>query len=252
MSFFIPSVEISCSQPLAFGDIWASGKELHGGLAGAKMGYQAGILSVDKMMIGSYNNICIRLMQEDDIDHVLELVNSNQDLRWFEWYTSKDENLRQIRESVENFKINKDFYCGIWSKDTLVGLVGLWHVDPWNGHAWLGYFLSRNHFGQGFATIASRIIITYAFEVMSLNRIEIPIAVANMKSRAVAERLGGVIEGVLRKACQIIPSVHELSDFPAEAVEKQGDRYYYDLVMYSILKSDAAYLTKVYIPLAVS
>ena len=193
------------------------------------------------MLIGNDGNLCVQVLSETDIEAILGLVAMNHGLRWFEWWPTAEGNRKVIAESAENFAAGKGFYAGIRCEDILTGVIGLWHTDTWNAHAWLGYWLGRDYHGRGYVTRASRLVIRYAVETMGLHRIEVPIATGNLKSRTVVERLGLTEEGILRKACRLIPGVHDIADFPADSVEQQGDRQFYDVVMYSLLESDPAY-----------
>jgi ribosomal-protein-serine acetyltransferase len=65
-------------------------------------------------------------------------------------------------------------------------------------------------------TEAVRALVTHAFEAWELNRVQIRVAVGNVRSRAIPERLGFKQEGVFRQA------------------ERIGDRFE-DIVVYSML-----------------
>jgi ribosomal-protein-serine acetyltransferase len=51
--------------------------------------------------------------------------------------------------------------------------------------------------GQGIATAAVRLIARFGFEDLGLRRLELLVAVDNMASRRVAEKVGATFEGVL-------------------------------------------------------
>ena len=64
-----------------------------------------------------------------------------------------------------------------------------WEDEP-ESRAEIGYSLVPDAWGQGFATEALREIHRFAFEVMSLDRIEAFVFTDNQRSLAVLERLG--------------------------------------------------------------
>lgn len=62
----------------------------------------------------------------------------------------------------------------------------------------LGYALGAWARGQGYATRAVRLLTEWAFTHTPVVRVELPIPLANARSRAVATRAGFVLEGTLR------------------------------------------------------
>ncbi|MGW2212588.1 GNAT family N-acetyltransferase [Streptomyces sp. NPDC001781] len=66
------------------------------------------------------------------------------------------------------------------------------------GHGELGYWAAREHRGRGYVTEAASAVARWAFSALSVDRLEWRAEVGNSASRAVAERLGFTVEGVLR------------------------------------------------------
>ena len=54
--------------------------------------------------------------------------------------------------------------------------------------------------GQGIVTSCVEFLVSYAFEKLGINKVNIPVAEGNKKSRAIPERLSFVNEGVEREA----------------------------------------------------
>lgn len=73
-----------------------------------------------------------------------------------------------------------------------------------NGFNWehrfanLGYWVRASEMGRGVATAATRALAEWAFANTDLIRLEIVVAVGNLPSLRVAEKVGAVREGVLR------------------------------------------------------
>ncbi len=67
-----------------------------------------------------------------------------------------------------------------------------------NQSAILGYHLSKRHEGKGVMTEAGHAVISFAFETLALHRLNLNYQPANVRSEAVAKRLGFEIEGVAR------------------------------------------------------
>jgi RimJ/RimL family protein N-acetyltransferase len=81
----------------------------------------------------------------------------------------------------------------------LLGACGIDLVDAADRTHKLGYWVRSDRTGRGIARRAARLAAVYAFEHLDAERIEILVATANARSLAVAEALGAVREGVLRR-----------------------------------------------------
>ncbi|RSS78112.1 GNAT family N-acetyltransferase [Streptomyces sp. WAC06614] len=79
---------------------------------------------------------------------------------------------------------------------TLVGAVGL-HVLGVRGYE-VGYWAAAEHRGHGYTVEAVRAVTRWAFTGLGAGRVEWRAEVGNAGSRAVAEKAGFRVEGVLR------------------------------------------------------
>ncbi len=91
----------------------------------------------------------------------------------------------------------------------LLGTVGVNGVDRLNRWANLGYWLRTSHGGRGFATRSAQLVVGFALSELDLGRIEILAAVENLPSQALAERLGALREGVLRRRLRVGDDVQD-------------------------------------------
>jgi ribosomal-protein-serine acetyltransferase len=110
---------------------------------------------------------------------------------------------------------------GVLAGGRLAGVVGI-TVDRANRSAAIGYWLDEASEGKGVMTAAVATLADDGFQRYRLVRMEIRADVDNRASRAVAERLGFQLEGVMRQGYRVV-----------------GDRYSDDAV-YSLLASDPA------------
>lgn len=79
-----------------------------------------------------------------------------------------------------------------------VGIVGLHEgEEPW-GVAEAGYFVSPDHWGNGYATDALRCAVRYGFEERRCNKVEANVYEPNDASRRVVEKVGFTREGERR------------------------------------------------------
>ena len=89
---------------------------------------------------------------------------------------------------------------GIFADGALAGAVGMHKIDAANRSTAIGYWLDCRMQGRGMMTSACRVVVTHAFREHRLHRVEIRCGTENVRSAAVARRLGFVEEGVLRDA----------------------------------------------------
>ena len=166
----------------------------------------------------------LRQLQPEDAEELFSVVNANrQHLReWLPWLdvnTQADHTRQFIAACLQQDAKNEGFVCAILIGGRIVGVAG-YHPIRWsNKSAELGYWLSRETVGRGVMTKCCRVLIDHAFNTLGLNRVSIPAAVGNNRSRAIPERLGFTQEGVIRDA-------EWLYD------------HYVDHVLYAMLKRD--------------
>lgn len=82
--------------------------------------------------------------------------------------------------------------------DVVIGGGSLYAIEVSAGRAAVGYWLSPEWRGQGIATHATRLMATWAFAGLGIERLELTCGPDNRQSQAVAERCGFTREGVLR------------------------------------------------------
>jgi ribosomal-protein-serine acetyltransferase len=84
------------------------------------------------------------------------------------------------------------------------GFIGL-RVEPLHRRAEVGYWLAGRAVGRGVMTRATSAIFEIGFADLGIHRMELLAAVGNVRSRAIAERLGMALEGIRREA-ELLPS----------------------------------------------
>lgn len=84
------------------------------------------------------------------------------------------------------------------SPGRLLGGTGLHRID-WTVRKFeIGYWIRPEAAGQGHVSEAVRLLTALAFDRLGARRVEIRCDARNLKSRAVAERCGFALEGVMR------------------------------------------------------
>jgi ribosomal-protein-serine acetyltransferase len=147
----------------------------------------------------------IRPYQPDDVDAVYAAVDESRlhVSPWMGWLTP--DYCRAHAEIWVNHAIND------WGKGSfehviidnehggIAGSCGLNHIDVVNRYCNLGYWVRASRRQQGAAKTASLLLREFGFETLGLNRLEIVVAEGNVPSRKVAESVGAIYEGILRK-----------------------------------------------------
>ncbi|MFC1452668.1 GNAT family N-acetyltransferase [Verrucomicrobiota bacterium] len=150
-------------------------------------------------------NLKLMTLREEDAEALFQVVDANRAhlrewLPWLDVNTEVKHTREFIRSALKQETDNLGPTFAVILDDRISGVVG-YHPIRWNNKSVeIGYWLSRDVVGQGIMTRCCRALVDHAFEGIGLNRVTIPAAVGNCKSRAVPERLGFKKEGVIRDA----------------------------------------------------
>jgi ribosomal-protein-serine acetyltransferase len=151
------------------------------------------------------DEIVLRPYRMEDAEEIFAAVMANYDhLRPYLHWVVPEYSVEGVREFIglsqkaADEKLQQGF--GIFYKEKLVGSIGFVKFAWDNRATEIGYWIARDAEGKGIITRSCRALIDHAFDELDLNRIEIRCATENGRSRAVPERLGFTLEGVLRQA----------------------------------------------------
>jgi RimJ/RimL family protein N-acetyltransferase len=162
-------------------------------------------------------DIRIRPFQSNDVSALFEAVRESFEALspWMPWCHSQyalSEADEWVEKQIAAFNEGAEYHFAIVAEgNRLVGACGLNGISRENQLANLGYWVRTSCAGAGIATQATRLLVAWAFENTSLNRLEILVAVRNRPSLRVAAKAGAVWEGVLRGRLR-------LHDAPQDAV----------------------------------
>jgi RimJ/RimL family protein N-acetyltransferase len=105
-----------------------------------------------------------------------------------------------IAHGMADWLLRENFAMSIWelASGRYLGGIGL-HIRDWAiGYFEIGYWLRASAEGHGYLTEAARLLIPFAARGLRANRLEIRCDAPNVRSAAVAERLGFTREAELR------------------------------------------------------
>lgn len=145
----------------------------------------------------------LRWLSEDDVDGLYEVFSDPQVMRY--WSSPPLANReaaaalqREIAEGNENDSMFK-WGLALRESDLVIGTATLFNLNLDNGRAELGYAMGRAHWGKGYMNEALQALVSHAFEVMNLRRLEADVDPRNTSSIRTLERLGFQREGFLRE-----------------------------------------------------
>jgi ribosomal-protein-serine acetyltransferase len=164
------------------------------------------------------------LREQHHAEDYFKLIDNNREhLRYFSGWLNAEldgsDAEAYLKDYRENFAAGKaPFYFGIFYDGQPAGEIG-YNTLSEHKSTNIGYWLGKQYTGKGLVTKALKAMIADAFMIRGMNRVELGIAVENLPSQRVAEKLGFVREGIARQS------------------EFLHDRFF-DMVMYSKLKSE--------------
>jgi ribosomal-protein-serine acetyltransferase len=146
----------------------------------------------------------LRLLELRHATEYNRLVSDNHErLYWYTAPPTPESTERRLRGGLARFAEGTGVDAGIWDHGFLVGFCGLFDIDSAFLSGELGYWLDKGAEGRGLVTQAGRAMLRHAFDELKLHRVELRCAATNLRSIAVAERLGFRLEGRLVKADRI-------------------------------------------------
>lgn len=144
----------------------------------------------------------LRSLEAGDAQELHALIEANREhlARWLPWVKpgrTLDDTKSFIAGTVLEEGRTGGIAAGILVARSLAGVCHL-RADPLRRFGDVGYWLAAEHEGKGLMTRAAAALLDHAFDELGLGKIEIHCAPGNVKSRAIPERLGFTLEGVLR------------------------------------------------------
>lgn len=118
-----------------------------------------------------------------------------------------------IRSSYISFLNREDLRLLVFLKDTgeFVASSGLHRINWSIPKFEIGYWIDSRYSGKGYMTEAVKGIADFAFSQLNAKRLEIRCDAKNTKSRAIPEKLGFSLEGILKND-DLSPDTNELRD----------------------------------------
>lgn len=173
--------------------------------------------------------LSLLFLQPDMATELFALCHDNLDYlsQWLPWpplIQRVEDTALFIRHAIEGFARGESMSCAIEFQGELVGLISYNKIDRQLGVASIGYWLAERWQGQGIITRACQALIHHAFEELAMEKVAISAAVDNGPSRAVCERLGFTLEGIIRRAEKLPQGVVDHASYGLLRCEWRQDR----------------------------
>ena len=147
--------------------------------------------------------LVLRWISEDDIDGLYEIFSDPQVMRYWSTVplTNREAAAELQREIAQGNESETMLKWGIALRDTgtVIGTTTLFNLSLDNGRAEIGYAMARAYWGKGYMNEALKALVSHAFDVMGLRRLEADVDPRNAASIRSLERLGFQREGFLRE-----------------------------------------------------
>lgn len=137
----------------------------------------------------------LRHWREADFDTYADYYQDEANARFVGGVCSREDAWRRMAAVVGHWVLRGHGYWAVEDKETgnIVGSVGLWRPEGWQ-ELELGYWLTANGQGKGYATEAGKACKDYAKDVLKSESLVSYIDPDNHASKLVAERLGARYE----------------------------------------------------------
>jgi len=151
------------------------------------------------------NSTLLRPLGRDDAATLFETIDGNRAhldpwLRWSGRVRSEEDAQAHIVRFEAMLARDDGFHAGMWRDGRLIGGTICHFINHESRKSELGYWLVADAVGHGYVDRACRVVIDRLFRHYDLHRVELQCATDNVRSRAVAERLGFALEGIKRES----------------------------------------------------
>ncbi|HLZ27772.1 MAG TPA: GNAT family protein [Chloroflexota bacterium] len=173
-------------------------------------------LCVDKEVV-------LVLAEERHAQAMTELIKRNQGrlARWEPWAehpATVDGTRAYIRAALEDFLrgCQVSTIIAVDGGRRFVGRCGM-RINPVANSGDIGYWIDAEYEGRGITRRASQALVTSAFRELGLKRVDLRTSVENQRSRALAERLGFSLEGILARGLRFANRTDDLALYTVTA-----------------------------------
>ncbi|MGQ4006149.1 GNAT family N-acetyltransferase [Francisellaceae bacterium CB300] len=148
------------------------------------------------------NEIKLKLINEFFAKEYATIVEENCEYlaRWLAWpsFCKTEEDFKAFfKKSLHDYADSKSMVCAIFYRGNIVGNISFNSINYELKVVEIGYWIADKFQGKGIITNSCSFLIDYAFTILRIQKVQISVAEENIASRAVCERLGLKLEGII-------------------------------------------------------
>lgn len=147
--------------------------------------------------------LLLRRVVNKDVEQIFALRSDKEVMKYIPrpLVKTKDDALAHITMIDEKIETNEGINWAITIKnnDKLIGIIGLYRIQPEHFRAEIGYMLLPEYHGKGIVSEAINEVVNYGFDVIKLHSIEAIIDPKNFASEKVLQKNGFVKEAHLKE-----------------------------------------------------
>lgn len=153
-------------------------------------------------------NIQLRALEREDLRYIHLLNNDNKIMSY--WFEEPYESFAELQDLFKKHIHNQSERRFILMDDKqTVGLVELVEIDLIHRNAEFQIIIDPQSQGKGYASIATKLAIEYAFTILNLHKIYLLVDKKNDKAIHIYQKTGFQIEGELKEEFFINGSYHD-------------------------------------------
>lgn len=139
--------------------------------------------------------LSIDFLRMEDAPALYQLIDKNRAylkefLPWLDYCNSVENSCEFISKITTENEEKRALTLCIRKDEQIVGVICFHPFNVSENSAGIGYWIDKEHQGQGIITQACECLINYGFQELNFSEIKISCNVANIKSQAIPERLG--------------------------------------------------------------
>ena len=167
--------------------------------------------------------LLLRKVTRDDLNDIFEYTSNENVTKYLRWSTheSVEVTRKYIDDVLNEYSDGKDspWMIEYKTQKKVIGAIHIIVYDEKNKRSEIGYVLSEKYWNKGIMTEALKAVISYCFDVLGFNRVQLQCKSENGASEKVIGKSGSQFEGQMR-------------EFVYEKAR------YWDIKIFSVLKNE--------------